>query len=87
MKSLLLVFVAKMQAAQKLQLSRCFSRASSSPTQYSSIYHESTDTQICTDTGRLAAKVLYMKAVIKFVTAEALWVEELRGRFLYCIKA
>ncbi len=46
---------------------------------------ESTDTQICADTGRLAAKALYMKAVIKFVAeaqAAALWVEELRGRFL-----
>lgn len=54
--------------------------------------HESTDTQICTDSRRLAAKVLSMKAVIKLVCCycraqtAALWVEELRGRFFYRIK-
>lgn len=65
--------------------------ATEAPLSPAEIYqHESTDTQICNDTGRLAAKVLYMKAVIKFVTAEAqaaaLWVEELRGRFFPALK-
>ncbi len=76
------MFVVKCGPQMRLKISRCFSLPVATKASFSP---ESTDTQICADTGRLAAKALYMKAVIKFVAeaqAAALWVEELRGRFL-----
>ncbi len=79
------MFVVKCGPQMRLKISRCFSQVSRWPLKPRSVQQESTDTQICADTGRLAAKALYMKAVIKFVAeaqAAALWVEELRGRFL-----
>lgn len=84
------MFVVKCGPQMWQKISRCFSQASRWPLKPRSVQQESTDTQICADTSRLAAKALYMKAVIKFVSAEAqaaaLWVEELRGRFFTALK-